>query len=170
MTTKFKPKTYMTRIDQFRVRENLDLRDWARTAGIHRTQLNRYRSDVAAASVSSLVKLVRAASQLLGRHVKASEIMDLGDDEPVAADVERVNITDAFDSTTHPSRLDRLMHRLEVPPVHLARRANVSIPTLRKFRAEISSPTVTTLRKLVVAFRRLGHDVSARDIVDIGED
>ena len=159
---------YDARLDQFRVREGIDIGRWASEADLLRTQLNKYRSAFAEPNVEVLAKLVRAASRILQRHVKASELYDLGEAEPLGQ--QRQFRGNPECRKAFGSRLDEFLRRIEFPSSALAREAATSKNTLLQFRARRSSPRVSTVRQIVVALRRMGYDVTPSDIIDVGEE
>lgn len=161
---------YDTRLDRFRVREGIGIKQWADQAGLRRTTLNRYRSASEEPTADYLAKLVRSASRILRRPVKASEIYDLGEGEPLGKnDLRRDYRTNEGSRKFYRSQLDTLLRRIGLPPSAFAREANISAHTLLRIRSQQASPMVSTLRALVVAMRRMGHDVTASDIADVGD-
>ena len=163
-----KHKTYDTRFDRFRAREGLSVLQWASAVGMNRTQLNDYRSGAAHPHAHTLAALVRAASRILGRAVKASELYDLGEGEQVAVRRQEFRAHRSVQKKFN-SPLDRLLRRLDVPLTPLAAKAGVSRQAIRHLRMGTRDPVVPTIRALVGALRRMGYDVRASDIFDVGE-
>jgi hypothetical protein len=161
---------YDTRLDRFRVREGIGITQWSDEAGLRRTTLNRYRSASEEPTAVYLANLVQSASRILGRPVKASELYDLGEAEPLGKkNRQREYRANAGSRKFYKSRLDVLLRRIGLPPSAFAREANISAHTLLRIRAQQVSPMVSTLRMLVVALRQMGYDVTVSDIVDVGE-
>jgi len=161
-------RAYENRLDQFRVREGIDIGRWASEAGLRRTQLNKYRSEFDQPGAKVLAKLVRSASRILGRRVEASELYDLGETEPLGQ--QRQFRWSSECKKVFDSRLDQLLRRIGLPPSTLARKAAMSTNTLLRLRALHATPMVSTVRQFVVALRRMGFDVRAPDIIDVGEE
>ena len=165
----FDRKEYDTRLDRFRIRNALGVVSWAQAAGMSRNQLNKYRSGVEP-SAASLARLVRAASTLLGRRVTASELCDLGEHTAVCP-IVKPPPRRSYVRKQYASRFDALIRRTGWPITPLAEELNISKVALLRLRARAEhSPLAATVRKVVIGFRRLGHDVKASDVVDVGED
>lgn len=161
------PRDYETRIDQFRSRAAIGRVEWAVAADVGRAQLNKYRAGIAEPRAPALAQLVGAASRILGRRVAASELFDLGEDEPLGDRAERkAHIRGGF---KYDSRLDRLLRRIGIESAELARKAGVWRIQIVSVRGGVA-PRVRTIRRIVVALRRMGYDVKARDVADVGED
>lgn len=79
----FVRRDYDTLLDRFRRKEGIPLLLWAEEAGMNRTQLGKYRSGKLEPSAVTLSDLVRAAKRIIGCPVKASDLYDLGEDEPL---------------------------------------------------------------------------------------
>jgi DNA-binding phage protein len=164
-------KDYDTRVDRFRVRENINIGEWADGAGMARTQLNKYRAGYGEPRADTLARIVDAARRILGRPVKASELFDVGEDVPVPL---RPHAT-AFRGNerirrTYGSRIDDLLRRLELPPAAFARMVALSQRSLQKLRTERGVPSLRTIRQIVRKLRSHGYEVTASDVVDVGED
>ena len=163
-------RNYDTSLDRFRVRERIDIQQWAQVAEMRRTTLNRYRAGESEPNVRQFARLLRAASRILGRAVFASELYDFGENEPVAPQPPRRTYNASSRSRkAFNSRLDRLLRKFGLTPTALARDAGVSTHGLLKIRADKDTPMISTIRQLVQAFRRLGCNVRAPDIIDLGE-
>ena len=167
----FERRDYDTRIDRFRARESISILGWASAAGMKRAQFNKYRSgseprtDVAA-------RLVRAASRILDRPVRASELFDVGEEVPVA---ERDLTAPSFLRNDlmrkdYPSRIDALIRLLGIPPNAFAQKIGMSRRQLTRLRRNESSALLGTVRHMVETLRSKGYDVTASDIADVGED
>ena len=164
----FEVKHYETRLDRFRVRENIGIRQWAEQAGMSRTQLNRYRSDAAQPRSNTVADLVRSASAIVGRDVAASELYDLGEDEPVRRRDAQARTNRIVQKTYRP-RFDELLRRLGVPLKRLATESGLSRQAIRRFRSDATYPVVPTVRAIVTALRRMGYRVTPSDVIDVGE-
>ena len=161
-------KSYETKFDRGRVRHGLGPTEWATETGIPRTQLLRYRAGEEEPQVETLAKLVRSAAVITGRSIKASDFVELGEDEPVHA----VRVQDCpWRKYKQPkTRLEALLIREHVRPEHLAAAAPLSRTFLHRLRKKKATMMVTTLARIVRALRRMGRDVKASDVVDVGED
>lgn len=133
-----------------------------------RTQLGDYRAGRKEPRINALADLVSSASRLLGRRVKASELYDLGEDTPVATPRHRRRRR--YVPKTYATRFDRLLVRLDVPQNSLARESGISRQGLRRFRMNRTNPLVSSIRRIVIALRRMGHPVKASDVAPIGEE
>ena len=163
----FEPRDYDTRIDQFRTREGIGRAEWAIAADISRSQLTKYRAGIAEPRAGHLARLVSAAARILGRAVRASELYDLGEDEPLGHKTH--DKPRAQNGVHYDSRLDSLMTRLGVGPAALAQAAQTSRMQIHSTRRGVP-PLVSTIRRIVIAFRHMGYDVKASEIVDVGEE
>lgn len=161
-------KVYNTRLDRFRMREHLDLSQWKDEAAIARGQLGRYRTGAAEPRSDVLARLVRSAGKLLNRRIPASDLYDLGEDEPLG--VPRKTRGDSRVRKPYPTRFDRLLRRQHIVGAQLAVEAGISRQNIRKLRAGLEKPRVRTIAGLVRALRRMGLDVAAGDLFDVGED
>jgi DNA-binding phage protein len=162
--------SYGTRLDRFRVRERIDLEQWAEKAGMRRTQLGKYRSGRGEPRADALARLVRAAAVLLYRPVKASELYDLGEDEAIAAEIHRFPQTGQEKiRRVYDSKIDAYLRRIDAAPASVARAAGMSRQSLLNLRSEAALPMCSTIRALVIALRRRGYAVTASDLFDVGE-
>lgn len=158
-------------MERFRRTEGIDPSAWAETAHINRRQLARYRSGREQPYSHNLAALVRAARKITGRPVAAHELVDLGEDEPL----NTVSPTPFLHSTRarkqFHTRLDQCLLREGVLPALLAREASVSRQNLLRKRCSTEAGmSVGFLHALVCAMRRLGRDIRASDLIDLGED
>lgn len=161
-------KTYHTRIDEARARLGLGPSEWAAEALMSRPQLLRYRQGRAEPHVENLAKLVRAARRMSGARVKASDFYDLREDEPV--NPKRARYVELTNQGEVKTRLEALLRREGVRPTHLARQAAMSRQVCRRLREDKADMMVSTLGRIVKALRRMGLDVKAADVADVGED
>ncbi|HEX6161123.1 MAG TPA: hypothetical protein VF111_13205 [Thermoanaerobaculia bacterium] len=159
---------YDTRFDRFRVREKLDPEEWAHASGMSRTQLNKYRSDQQSPRITTLARIVRAASALLRRPVRVSELMDVGEEEPLG---DGTAFRDKLrkGGRAFGTRLDELIRKHGIRPLRLAQEAGLNRQLLLRHRINPSMMRASTLAKIVRAFRRNGIDVRAADVADVGE-
>ncbi len=164
-------RSYDTRIDRFRRRHEIPLQLWASEAKVSRSLLARYRAATEDPYVETLVKLVRAARKITGQQVRAAELFDLGEDEPVNTEpclrkrAPRGGVREFYDT-----RFDTCLIREGVLPAHLARESGISRPTILKKRTGAESFRVSVLARLVRALRRMGREVRASDLANVGED
>jgi hypothetical protein len=164
----FHVKRYDTRIDQCRIKHEIPLGLWAAESGIDRKVLGRYRAGLDEPTERNLAKLVRAARKITGQPIAAGEFFDLGDDEPLGPRHESSYKSPG--RKQYDTRFDRWLLRENVLPVDLARASGLSRQTIFKKRAGTETFGVGILAKLVRGMRRLGRDVRASDLVDVGED
>src|SRR5690242_9613794 len=80
----FDRRDYATRMDRFRAAEQIPILTWAQEAGMRRSQINRYRAG-REPRTDVVARLVRAATRIVGRPVRASDLFDVGEDTPIAA-------------------------------------------------------------------------------------
>jgi hypothetical protein len=161
---------YDTPVDTFRQRNRLDPALWAQKAGVSRGQMQRYRTG-GELTTTTLARLLRVAEEMLDRAVLATEIVgDLGESEPVASpplppppyaarDRDRVN--------RYNTRLDNVFAFTGWPVDAFVRHVPTSRAQFRLLRIG-QGMSMTTLRNLVIAFRRLGFNVVASDLAEIG--
>jgi predicted transcriptional regulator len=167
-------KTYRTRIDQFRVREGIDVARWFTEAGITRSFFHRIRSGHDF-SIDTLLRLVRSARRITGKDVRASDLADIGEDAlPAATGAVRTR------RPPRPPRYDTALERWiasrGLTPAEIAREARISSPTLLKMRQGRITKNgavvigTSTLAAVVRALRSLtGEAVRAADISGIEE-
>jgi hypothetical protein len=161
-------KNYDTRMDRCRVSYGIDLSRWSAESGIDRKVLRRYRAGLDEPTERNLVKLVRAARRITGQQVLANEFFDLGEDEPLRPRRERQYKSPG--RKAYNTRIDQCLLREDVLPIDLARAAGLSRQTVFKKRSGAEAFSIGILAKLVRGMRRLGRDVRAADLVDVGED
>jgi DNA-binding Xre family transcriptional regulator len=161
-------QNYDTRFDRFRAREKLDPQVWAQAAGMSRSQLNNYRIDHQSPRVTTLARLVRAASRLVRRPVRASELADLGEEEPLGSGTALAG-TARRTGKSCGTRLDELLRKYRIRPLALAEEAGLTRQLLLRHRENPSMMRASTLEKIVRALRRNGIDVRAADVADVGE-
>ena len=136
-----------------------------------RAQLNKYRAGTEPRT-EVVARLVRAASRLLGRPVRAAELFDFGEDTRVEERPDGASSLPRNDVVRkqYASRLDALIRLLDIPPNAFAQGMGMSRRQLVRLRRNESLASVGTVRQMVVVLRRSGYDVSASDIADVGED
>lgn len=160
---------FRTRFDRFRIKEELHPNAWAAACNLDRTKLLHYRSRERNMRVTTLARIVRGTSALLGRPVRASELADVGEDELLST-------TDNFPTRADPrrrqfdTRLDRTMRDHNIVHDSLAAEAEMSRQLLLRYRTGRTAMRVASLARIVRALRRNGIDVRAADIADVGED
>lgn len=158
-------------MDRFRRQKAIPPGLWARVAGMNRSQFNKYRAGVQEPSSLAVAELVRAARKITNSPVRASHLFELGEDEPLnTTDPEprcrpRKTVRKAFDT-----RLDHCLIREGISPGRLAFEADVSRQGLLKKRADRDLASVSFIARLVRTMRRMGRDVVASDLFDLGED
>jgi len=165
---------YATRTDEFRRQENLKVEEWAEASEMSRTALQRCRAG-RDYRVSTLAKLVRGARKLTGRPVTASEVADVGDDEPLpekrkyTGERYRVATTSKV-RKRYDTPLDRMLINEGIRPVDFAREAGMSRQNLRQLRSATEEPKTSSVAKVVRTARRLtANPYRAADFWDVGE-
>lgn len=162
----------MPRIERFRRRNNISIPTWASEAGIVRSQLARYCDGTDEPLVRNLLRLVHAARRLTGRQVRAFELYDLGESEPLSMDI----LVPSYRGRTgnrriiFDSRFDRYLLLRNIQPAVLSRVSGIPRQTLLRKRAERASMRPRMIARIVSALRRMGHDARASFIVDVGDD
>lgn len=159
--------SYDTRLERCRLRIGLTPGEWAAAADIWPGQLLRYRSSQAEPRRSTLLRLVRAARDVTGTMVRASDLYDLGDDEPLgepAGSLSKPRRRKPF-----PTNLDVVLRRYGFTAAALARNSRLHSRIIRRFQAGTEDPLVSTMAILVRTLRRMGADVRAHDVFDLGE-
>lgn len=158
-------------------------RKWREELGVSRTNLVAIvcGRDL---RVDMLARLVRAASKVMGRPVRASELYDLGDDAPYTTKRSGSSKKNRPPGKSKPSvyvnplrrffdtPLDHLITAHRLKPAAVARKAGITRQAFCALRAARTLPRVTTLAKIVVVLRELtGKPITARDLgYDLGED
>jgi hypothetical protein len=113
--------------------------------------------------------LVRSAAKIIGQPVKASELFDLGEDEPIAPSIRtHRHPRNGRLRKRYDTRLDKLLRRLDVSLHALSRECGVSRQGLRRVRGRFGI-SVSTIAAIVKALRRMGYPVNASDVEDVGE-
>jgi hypothetical protein len=164
----FHVKTYDTRIDRCRVKYGISLLQWSTASGVDRKVISRYRAGVDEPTERNLAKLVRAARKITGKPIMASELFDLGEDVPLGPRRERQYASPG--RKVYNTRFDQYLLREDVLPMDLARESGLSRQQVFKTRSGAAAFSRTVLSKLIRGMRRLGRDVRASDLVDVGED
>lgn len=164
----FQAKNYDTRVDVCRVVYGIPLLQWSIEARIDRKVIRRYRAGLDEPTERNLAKLVRAARTITGKPIRASEFFALGEDEPLGPRRERQYCSPG--RKTYDTRFDRCLLREDVLTVDLARECGLSRQQVFKTRSGAAAFSRPGLEKVVRGMRRLGRDVQASDIVDVGED
>lgn len=170
----FELQDYPTRTDEFRRRENLRIEEWAEASEMSRTALQRCRSG-RDYRVSTLAKLVRGARQLTAKPILASEIADVGEDEPLPEKRQYTRIRYRVAATSklrkrYNTALDRMLFAEGIRPVDFAREAGMSRQNLRQLRNGSEEPRISSVAKVVSTARRLtAKPYRAADFWDVGE-
>ena len=155
-----------TPLERFRRANESKLVRWAEEAGISRSAFNKMRR-TGEMNVDTLARLVRAATKLLDRPVMASELADVGEDEPVLGPqrTRRYSKRKRYDT-----RADRLLVAVGVSSTLVAVTARLTRPTIHKLRRGKGTLRVSNLAAIVRAIRQLtGVAVRAADLCDVGE-
>jgi hypothetical protein len=161
-------RAYNTQFDATRRRYGLDPKQWPHASHVSRGAISRYRVGVEEPLVETLARLVRAARQLSGRPVKASEFFDLGEAEPI--NLIGPKPARWHFGKTYDTRFDKNLIRERVLPAQLARESGVLRATILRKPSGADSITVGMLAKFVRAMRRIGRATMASDSADLGED
>ena len=155
-------------MDQCRVKYGLALLQWSVETGIDRRVITRYRAGLDEPTERNLAKLIRAARKITGKQLRAGEFFDLGEDEPLGPRRERQYASPG--RKAYMTRFDEYLLREDVSPVDLARECGLSRQQVFKTRSGAAAFSRPGLEKVVRGMRRLGRDVRASDLVDVGED
>ena len=164
--------TQVTRLERFLVKNGIRSATWAANAGITRPTFVHVRdgNDPHLATVRSLV---RAASEILGRRVRVSEIFDVGEGTSVpSTPVERKTATDAQQKTLrrYETRLDGILRSERIMPNEFAGHVGIVRQSLLRFRSGSAEPCLSTLAGMVISLRSMtGKPYLASHLYDIGE-
>lgn len=167
------PVHYRTKLDEFLRQHGIRASEWALEAGIPVRQLTRYRSGRGTPSTGTLAILVRAAQKITGQRIRAQDLLDVGDEEPLNRAMDEEELPPPTNGKRLQTRINRCMTREGVRPARRAREAGVSRQNLLRLRTDTArgrGMSVGVLRALVSAMRRMGRDVRASDVIDVGED
>lgn len=161
-------KRYPTLFDEFLRVNSVDFKQLRSAVDMGRSQLTKYRAGEEPLAFN-VAKLVRAASTLLHRDVKAREMFDVGENEPVSAVVRKPPNLKGIYKSVYDTNLDSLMRKYGLPPAWLATQLGVSRQSLLRVRSGKMSPSVFSIRTIVSGLRKMGYPVYARDVADVGE-
>jgi predicted transcriptional regulator len=160
------------RIERFRIRNRIARTDWAAKAGMSRQTL-RHVLGGSDPFVATARALVRAASEIVGRQVGASELFDVGEDTPAPeVPVPHKIVSEVHRKTLkrYATRLDRVLRGEQIVPSEFARQAGIVRQTLLRFRTGQEEPCLSTLASMVAALRRMtGKRYLAGHLYDVGE-
>lgn len=163
-------RVYETRFDNFRAKEGLRVYLWAREAGMKRTMLTKFRIGEGNPRSTTVIRLVAAAERLLGRAVRASELFDFGEDEPVGAEqVFRRPALSSRGRLVH-SRLGMTLRRIGISSRELSKISGVTKTSIRRICLDSAAPRNSVVRLIVISLRRAGYAVRPGDITDVGDD
>lgn len=163
---------HVTRLERFRKQNRIRATTWAAKAGNSRPAFKhvRYGSDPHMATV---VAIVRAACDILGRPVRASEIFDVGEDISVPSRPEKRRIASDGQQKTlrrYGTPLDRILRAERIVPNEFARNVGVVRQSLQRFRSGSDEPCLSTLAKIVTTLRQMsGKAYLACHLYDVGE-
>jgi hypothetical protein len=79
---RYQTRDYPTRLNAFRVREGIDLRRWEAESDASEAEMLAWRKG-GNIETDKLARLVRAARRITGRPVRASDLVDLGEESPI---------------------------------------------------------------------------------------
>ena len=172
MITRRHTATQGTRLERFRVHHRIRPLVWSSAAGITRQSFDRVRQGNDT-HLSTIRAIVRAASQLVGRPVRASELFEIGDDTPSSeALITRQVVRDAHRKMLkrYSTRLDRILRGENIMPNDFARRVGIDRHSLRRYRADEGEPSLLTLAGIVRVLRLMtGKPYVASHLYDVGE-
>jgi hypothetical protein len=168
--SKSRSRSYDTRLDRCRRRYGIPLPLWAAESGVCSKVIGRYRSGEDDPMVQAVARLVRAARRITGQHISANDMFDLGEDEPLTPRRERLRSHASPGRREYDTRVDHCLRREDVLPIHLAREAGLSRQAVYKKRTGQESFRAKILARTVRAMRRMGRDIRASDLADVGED
>lgn len=169
---RFTAREHASRFDRLRVAEAKDvpINEWARRCGLARSAFNKQRAENADPRSTAVSRMVRAATSILGRPVKASELYGLGEEEPLGSVRLMSNGRASISARSTDSRLGRTLARIGISALDLQSISGVTKATISRIANNKVAAHCSTVRRIVVALRRAGHDVSASDVADLGDD
>lgn len=158
-------------MERFRVANGLVSAKWARKSALYRKTFNNALKgrDV---YVDTIRAIVRAASDLLQRPVRANEVFDVGEDTPPEMTIPRRVIAESKRRSLKrfPSRLDRILRGEGIAPSDFAYHAGLTRQGLLRFRVGAEEPSLSTLASIVRALRQMtGKAYRATHLYDVGE-
>ena len=162
------------RFEEFRIANALAPRTWYPAAKMSRAAFRvvRLGSDPYLATAR---RLVVAGSILLGRQVRAHELWDVGEDEPLptaSALASRPFIAKRHLATLkrYDTAFDRVLHAEGLSPFFFAQAAAISRQHLQRLRSGENEPCMSTVAQIVRTLRRLtGKPYKAAHIFEVGE-
>ncbi|HEV7765273.1 MAG TPA: hypothetical protein VGQ76_09745 [Thermoanaerobaculia bacterium] len=160
---------YDSRIDRCRRRYGVKPQEWANESGVDRKVLIRYRSGELVPGVANLAKLVLGLWRITGLPIRASELYDLGESEPLGRKTQN-RCNTPFKGKRFATRFDRFLALRGINPTCLAAAIPTTRQTIYKKRSGAESFTIRQIERVVRTLRRMGYDVRASYIVDVGED
>jgi hypothetical protein len=163
-----------SRFEQFRVANRVEPRAWYRKAGMSRAAFRVVRrgSDP---YVSTVRRLIIAGSQLVGREVRAHELWDVGEDEPLpSADAlpprPAVSVRQRVSLKQYDTPLDRILRAEGLYPFFFAQQTALARQSLQRLRSAKAEPCMSTVGQIVRTLRRLtGKPYGAAHVFDVGE-
>lgn len=163
-----KETSYNTKLDSCRRHYGVKPQEWANESGIDRRVLIRYRSGELVPGVANLAKLVIALWKITGLPIRASELYDLGESEPLGMETQN-RCNSPFKGKRFATRFDRFLALRGINPTCLAAAVPTTRQTIYKKRSGAETFTIRQIERVVRTLRRLGYDVRASYIVDVGE-
>lgn len=163
--------TYNTRLERFRRAHGLSTTEWARTAGLSRKALTCARAGVDV-YLRTVRAIVRAASELLKRPVKARELFDLGETTRAIAVIPRKVGADFVRAACkrYPTNLDRILRGENIVPSDFGVHVGIARQTMLKYRRGKKEPSLFILARMIRTLRQMtGKPYKAKHLYDVGE-
>jgi predicted transcriptional regulator len=161
-----------TRLERFRIRNRINPGTWSNEAEISRQSLERIRrgNDT---RISTIRALVRAASKILSRPVRVSEMFDVGEDTPASEIVIVRRVVSAAHRKTlrqFSTRIDRILRGEDIMANDFAAHVGVGRQSLLRFRSGMDEPSLYTLANMVRVLRLMtAKPYMASHLYDVGE-
>lgn len=164
-------RTYDTRLERFRLANELSTTEWASAAGLSRQSFLRARAgrDI---YLRTLRVIVRSAGELVGRLVEARELFDVGEDTPTILVIQPAEVAEYIRAAfkPYPTNLDRILRREQITPTNFGEHVHVARQTLLRYRAGQEEPSLFILARIVRTLRQMtGRPYRARYLYDVGE-
>lgn len=162
---------YDTRLERFRLANDLPTTSWASAADLSRQSFLRARAgrDI---YLRTLRVIVRSARELVGRPVEARELFDLGEDTTPTVMIQPTEVAEYIRAAykRYPTNLDRILRGEQIAPTNFGEHVQVARQTLLRYRAGQEEPSLFILGRMVRTLRQMtGKPYRARHLYDVGE-
>jgi transcriptional regulator with XRE-family HTH domain len=162
-----------SRLERFRLAHGIERRELINRAGISRVTYHDLRKGNDT-HLSTIRAVVRAASAILGRPVKATELFDLGASTPsgtITLPRKVVPLRQRGSLKRFETTLDRILRREQILHSDFAAHVGVSRQTLLRYRSGQLEPSLVTLVRMVETLRGMtGKPYQAKHLYDVGEE